>query len=345
MTKKLSAKSKNVIRLIVSVVACEMVGIVGSVFTASSVSSWYAGIVKPSFNPPSWVFAPVWTALFFIMGVAAFLVWKKGLRKKAVRIALTVFGIHLILNLAWSALFFGLRFPAWAFAEIVVLWISILVSGILFYKVSKPATWLLLPYLLWVGFAGYLNFSIWTLNIGQPVSDIGCTLEARICPDGSSVGRSGPDCKFEECPESKDTGVWRTYTDNSLGISFGYPEDLLTDYIHEVDWPPQIILINEPFSCSPAGYETDRAGATSMLSIDGRRYCVTKVSEGAAGSVYAQYAYAVPRGEKTVIFTFSLRAVQCGNYDSRERTICENEWRIFDINGIVDRIAVSLKGI
>ena len=343
MGKKISAKAKNIIGLIVAVVTCELVGIAGSVFTASSVGTWYAGIVKPPFNPPLWVFAPVWTALFLLMGIASFLIWKKGLKKKNVKVALIVFGAQLVLNLAWSLIFFGFHSISLAFAEIIILWIAILATGILFYKISKPAALLLLPYLIWVGFAGYLNFSLLTLNSGEINQEVICTLEARLCSDGSAVGRTGPNCEFAECPGNRDTIIWKTYTDEAGGISFEYPISLLTSYIHEVDWPPVVNIIDESFSCLNAGNEIDRAGKTEGILINGREYCVTKVSEGAAGSIYTQYAFAVPRGEKTAIFTFTLRSVQCLNYDEPKTMECQNEQESFDINPMLDRMAESLE--
>jgi len=176
-------KSKNFFQLIFAIAVCEFAGIIGSIFTAPSIPSWYAELVKPAFTPPGWIFAPVWTVLFALMGAAAFLVWQKGLNRKAVKIALGVFIGQLILNTLWSIIFFGLRNPNAAFMEIILLWLAIIATIILFCKISRPAAWLLVPYLLWVSFAGFLNFSIWQLN----VQTAACTLEAKICPDGSAV--------------------------------------------------------------------------------------------------------------------------------------------------------------
>jgi tryptophan-rich sensory protein len=157
-------KINNLAKLLTAIVVCELAGIVGSVFTAPSIPTWYAGIIKPSFNPPSWVFGPVWTTLFALMGIAAFLVWKKGFDRRDVKIALAIFLGQLVLNTLWSIIFFGLHSPGGAFVEIVFLWLAILATIIVFYKISKPAAWLLLPYILWVTFAGYLNYSIYMLN-------------------------------------------------------------------------------------------------------------------------------------------------------------------------------------
>lgn len=152
------------IKLIVAVVVSELAGIVGSVFTAPSIGTWYATLTKPAINPPAWVFGPVWTTLFALMGIAAFLVWKKGLERRDVKIALGIFAAQLVLNTLWSIIFFGLHSPGGALIEIVFLWLAILATIIAFAKISRPAAWLLAPYIAWVSFAGYLNFLLWTLN-------------------------------------------------------------------------------------------------------------------------------------------------------------------------------------
>lgn len=144
---------------------CQMAGIIGSIFTTPAIPTWYANINKPSFRPPNWVFAPVWTTLFLLMGIALFLVLRKGLKNKNVKIAFLFFIFHLVLNTLWSVLFFGLKSPFAAFVEIIFLWASILISIILFSQISRIAGYLLIPYLLWVSFASVLNFSIWQLNI------------------------------------------------------------------------------------------------------------------------------------------------------------------------------------
>ena len=157
-------KLKNFSKLIIAIIVSELAGIIGSVFTAPSIAGWYAGIVKPALNPPSWVFGPVWTTLFALMGISAFLIWKKGLDRKDVKIALGIFLGQLALNTLWSSIFFGLHSPGGALVEIVFLWLAILATIIAFAKISKPAAWLLVPYILWVSFAAYLNYAIWALN-------------------------------------------------------------------------------------------------------------------------------------------------------------------------------------
>ena len=155
---------KNLPKLLIAIAVSQSVGLIGSLFTASSVTSWYTGIAKPALNPPSWVFGPVWITLFTLMGIAAFLVWKKGWKQRSVRIALSVFLGQLVLNTLWSILFFGLQSPGSALVEIVVLWMAITATIIVFSRISKGAAWLLVPYLLWVSFATYLNYCIWLLN-------------------------------------------------------------------------------------------------------------------------------------------------------------------------------------
>ncbi|HCC22133.1 TspO protein [Candidatus Uhrbacteria bacterium RIFOXYC2_FULL_47_19] len=157
-------KLNNILKLIIAITVSQLAGVVGSFFTIPSVPTWYAGIVKPALNPPAWLFGPVWTTLFVLMGVAAFLVWNKGLDRKGVKIALGIFLGQLVLNTIWSIVFFGLHSPGGALTEIIFLWLAILATIIAFAKISKPAAWLLLPYILWVSFAAYLNYSIWILN-------------------------------------------------------------------------------------------------------------------------------------------------------------------------------------
>jgi len=161
----------NTLKLIIAIIVSELAGVVGSVFTVSTSSpqavsglNWYAGLVKPALNPPSWVFGPAWTTLYALMGIAAFLVWKNGWEEKEVKKALSVFGIQLILNAIWSVIFFGLHSPGWALVDIIALWLAIVWTMVVFYKISKPATYLLILYILWVSFASYLNYSIWVLN-------------------------------------------------------------------------------------------------------------------------------------------------------------------------------------
>ena len=151
---------KKFIKLIISIIICQLAGVIGSIFTTSSIPTWYASLNKPEFNPPNWIFAPVWITLFTLMGISLYLVWSKGVNKKA----LTFFGIQLVLNTLWSIIFFGLQNILFAFIEIIILWIAILLTIIYFYRLSKAASYLLVPYILWVSFAAVLNFSIFLIN-------------------------------------------------------------------------------------------------------------------------------------------------------------------------------------
>lgn len=150
--------------LLISIFLCQIIGALGSAFTSPAIPTWYATLVKPSFLPPSWAFPVVWTLLYLLMGIALYLVWEKGLEKADVKKAMGVFGIQLFLNFMWSVLFFGLRSPLYGLVDIVVLWIMILVNIWMFYRVSKRAGLLLVPYFLWVSLAALLNYSIWVLN-------------------------------------------------------------------------------------------------------------------------------------------------------------------------------------
>ena len=149
---------------IVSILIAQLAGVVGSFFTMPSVAGWYQTINKPSWNPPGWLFGPVWISLYTLMGIAAYLVWQKRDLGQAVKSALIVYGIQLALNSLWSILFFGLKNPGLALAEILVLLAMIVVTMILFYKIRPVTLWLLLPYVLWVSFASFLNYTIWSLN-------------------------------------------------------------------------------------------------------------------------------------------------------------------------------------
>jgi translocator protein len=139
------------------IVLCLAVGGGAGYLTSNSVLTWFPTLVKPSFNPPAWLFAPVWTTLYIMMAVAAWLVWlRKG--------SLVLFYVQLALNFAWSLLFFGLHSPAMALIDIAAMWIAILLTLLGFWKVDARAGWLLVPYLAWVSFASVLNASIWWLN-------------------------------------------------------------------------------------------------------------------------------------------------------------------------------------
>lgn len=154
---------KKILTYIGGVFLVEIIGITGTIFTSPSITTWYTTINKPSFNPPNWIFGPVWTLLFALIGISLAIVWMKkdSLYRKP---ALIMFAIQLGLNVMWSYLFFDLHNPQLAFIEIVALWIAILFNIYYAYKVNKTAGLLLIPYILWVSFASILNFVIWQLN-------------------------------------------------------------------------------------------------------------------------------------------------------------------------------------
>jgi tryptophan-rich sensory protein len=158
-------KPVNIAKLIVSLAVPLLVGFLGSLFTtADSLNNWYANLNKPTFNPPDWIFGPVWTTLYILMGIAVFLVWRKGLDNKPVRLALILFVIQLVLNAIWSPLFFGLRSPLFGLIDIILLLSAIVLTIFYFFKISPWPALLLIPYLVWVSFATVLNTAIYILN-------------------------------------------------------------------------------------------------------------------------------------------------------------------------------------
>lgn len=154
----------NKILLIISIALCQLAGIIGSIFTSKSVKTWYITINKPAFNPPGWVFGPVWITLYALMGVSLYLIWKSPGGSEFKKTAFVIFFIQLILNALWSFLFFGLESPFLGFIEIIVLWFFIALTIFYFSKISKVAVYLLIPYIAWVSFAAVLNFFLWRLN-------------------------------------------------------------------------------------------------------------------------------------------------------------------------------------
>lgn len=160
----MSTMKRKLFKIIIAILICLLIGFLSSFATQSSVDDWYVTLNKPSFNPPNWIFAPVWTFLYILMGAAAGIVWGKGLHHLWVKTAMYHFGFQLLLNALWSIVFFGLQSPAWALWVIIALIISIILTIKWFRIVSKKAAFLMIPYLLWVVFATLLNFKIWQLN-------------------------------------------------------------------------------------------------------------------------------------------------------------------------------------
>lgn len=156
-------KRSNGIKLISSIALCVLLGSVGGLVTVNEIPNWYATLNKPSFNPPNWLFGPVWTTLYVLMGISVYLIWKQPVSTERNK-ALQLFILQFILNFCWSFIFFGLHATGWALMEMIALWILILLSILHFAKHSKTAAWLLVPYIAWVSFALLLNAAIWRLN-------------------------------------------------------------------------------------------------------------------------------------------------------------------------------------
>ena len=154
----------NILKLVISVGICFLVAFIGSALTLSSLPTWYSTLNKPIFSPPNWIFGPVWTILYFLMGVSLYIVWNKNLKNKNKDEAIKIFIFQLILNLLWSFVFFSLHQPLLALITIIILWFFILMTIKYFYKISKLAAYLLIPYILWVSFASLLNLFIVGLN-------------------------------------------------------------------------------------------------------------------------------------------------------------------------------------
>jgi tryptophan-rich sensory protein len=162
--KTMGRNRKTIVRVVVAVSVCLLVGALSGFATQSSVDTWYATLNKPSFNPPNWLFAPVWTVLYILMGIAAGIVWGHGYYHKWVKTALYFFGFQLLFNATWSIVFFGLQSPLPAFVILLALLALIVLTIRWFHIVNRAAALLMVPYLLWVIFAGILNFKIVQLN-------------------------------------------------------------------------------------------------------------------------------------------------------------------------------------
>ncbi len=152
------------LKLIISIAGCFLAAVIGSVATTPNIPIWYEFLSKPPLTPPNWIFGPVWTLLFFLMAVAAWLIWRKGLAEPNVKDALSIFIVQLVLNILWSVSFFGIRMPIFGFLVIIGLWFAILITIIRFFRLDNIAGWLMVPYILWVSFAAYLNLGVVILN-------------------------------------------------------------------------------------------------------------------------------------------------------------------------------------
>jgi translocator protein len=158
-----NVKIKDILKLVTSIVLCQLAGFIGSVFTTPTIPTWYKTLNKPFFTPPNWIFSPVWISLFILMGISHFFVWRRA-NHPQFKPALIFFFVQLILNVLWSVAFFGLRSPLLGLIDIVLLWLAILLTIQYCFRISRMAGLLLLPYILWVSFAVALNFSLWIRN-------------------------------------------------------------------------------------------------------------------------------------------------------------------------------------
>jgi translocator protein len=168
------AQRNAVISLLLVLTACYLVSFIGSIATMQSIQGWYQALAKPAWNPPQWLFGPVWTILYGMMGVAAWLVWRTPAEEARAsrKVALLLFGIQLALNGLWSWIFFGWRELQWAFVEILVLLAFIVATTVMFAKINRVAAWLMVPYIAWVAFASVLTFEIWRLNTGPGAVEV-----------------------------------------------------------------------------------------------------------------------------------------------------------------------------
>jgi tryptophan-rich sensory protein len=149
-------------KIILCVIICTSLGFLSGISTADSITNWFQFVKKPSWNPPNWLFAPVWTLLYILMGISVALIWHSNSKNK--KSAISLFVIQFILNLCWSIIFFNQHQTGWAFVEIIIMLIFIIMTNFSFYKINKTAAYLLLPYICWVSFATVLNGTIWFLN-------------------------------------------------------------------------------------------------------------------------------------------------------------------------------------
>jgi tryptophan-rich sensory protein len=153
----------RILKLLVSIILPLSLGAIAGMFTAQSVTEWYATLNKPSFNPPDWIFGPVWTTLYILMGISLFLIWKQDVSKER-NLAILIFLLQLLLNFVWSFIFFYFNLIGIALVEIILLWISIVVMLVMFYKIRPLASYINIPYFLWVTFAAVLNAGYYFLN-------------------------------------------------------------------------------------------------------------------------------------------------------------------------------------
>lgn len=178
-------------------------------------------------------------------------------------------------------------------------------------------------------------------NQNKPVA---CTMEAKLCPDGSAVGRTGPNCEFAACPQAASNlnqDSWKTFSDPALGVSFKYPEKLSADYISTAEWPPVVKVISDKFSC-PVQVGTPSLPDRKVKTINSQTYCLESMSEGAAGTTYTTYTYTTAKDNQLISLTFTLRYPQCLNYDNPQQADCLSERQSFSLDALVDSMIESV---
>jgi translocator protein len=164
MRKEAVMDWNSIIKLIISIVASFAAGGIGSLFTFKAIPTWYPGLRKPPYTPPNWAFGPVWTTLYILMGISVFLVWQKGLDTSGALLAFVLFWTQLVINALWSVIFFGMKSKGGGVITIVILWLFILATIVASFRVSSWSGVLLIPYIVWVSIASYLNIGVWVLN-------------------------------------------------------------------------------------------------------------------------------------------------------------------------------------
>ncbi len=186
------------------------------------------------------------------------------------------------------------------------------------------------------------GIAAWPRFFGE--KPVACTMEAKLCPDGSYVGRTGPNCEFAPCPSEVSTDSWKTFTTDK-GATFQYPENLSTNYIRPQEWPPKLQIIDGAgFSCEQGGLGiNDRPGMTIQKRINNIVYCIENVSEGTAGTFYTDYTYTFLKDSKLVKFSFTLAYSECANYNNPQKTGCEQERQTFDLDTLISHIAESVR--
>lgn len=202
--------------------------------------------------------------------------------------------------------------------------------------------------LLWIAFGMMLGLLMKQATHRAPI--VACPMDAQICPDGSSVGRVGPECTFAVCPavvatsSLPETVRWIHVTDPQSGVLWAYPETFGTKFISLAKWPPTFtIQKNTPFSCNATGTSIEARGETTLITSHGQPLCQTAWQGGAAGSIYTDYTYTFARGADLASFAFTIRSVQCGNYDEPQKSTCEAERAALDVTGVVQEMRGRVK--